>query len=447
MQGEAVLISNARFLILKNMGNIIIVGAGAAGLMAGRLLARAGEKVTILEARDRTGGRIHTIDDASFFKGAELGAEFVHGDLPVTLALLDEAGISYSHAGAEMWHYKNGKLSADDEEVEGWGELMANLIKLKHDTSISNFLNEYFPHEKYGSLRKSVLSFVSGYDTADPDKASAFALREEWQNEDDGAQHRVDGGYCQMINYLANEIKTLGNNIYLNTPVKAIDWSNSPVKVITLTGDTYEADKVLLALPLGVLQLSQEHSGHITFRPEIPGHYHALQQIGFGAIIKILLRFDEAFWENARGQDRSNMAFLLSEEKVPTWWTQSPQHEPVLTGWLGGGPAKALEHASEGELFEMAVQSLSNIFNIGIEELKNKLIARYIVNWTADPYTRGSYAYDTVTSAQARSILGFPVKKTLYFAGEYLYQGPSMGTVEAALTSGKMAAESMLNNL
>lgn len=427
--------------------DVIIIGAGAAGLMAARLLAKAGKKVIVLEARGRTGGRIHSIDDASFFKGAELGAEFVHGDLPVTLALLDEAGISYSHAGGEMWHYKNGKLANEDEQMEGWDILMANLIKLRHDTSISNFLNEYFPDEKYEPLKKSVVRFVAGYDTADPDKASAFALREEWQNEDDGAQHRVDGGYCRMINYLANEIKASGSKIYLNAPVKAIDWSNSKVKVITLTGDTYEAEKVLIALPLGVLQLSQDHNSHITFQPEIPAHYNALQQIGFGAIIKILLRFSEPFWENTRGQDTGNMAFLLSEEKVPTWWTQSPQHEPVLTGWLGGGPAKELEYASEDELFDMAIASLSNIFDISTAELKDKLIARYIVNWTADPYTRGSYAYDTVTSAQARSVLGFPVKKTLYFAGEYLYQGPSMGTVEAALTSGKNAAESILTDL
>jgi monoamine oxidase len=429
------------------MENVIIIGAGAAGLMAARLLAKAGKKVIVLEARGRTGGRIHSIDDASFFNGAELGAEFVHGDLPVTLALLNEAGISYSHAGGEMWHYKNGKLVTEDEQMEGWDQLMDNLKKLKHDTSISNFLNEYFPDEKYEPLKKSVVRFVAGYDTADQDKASAFALREEWQNEDDGAQHRVEGGYCRMINYLVNEIKASGNKIYLDTPVKAIDWSSNRVKVITLTGDTYEAEKVLLALPLGILQLSPDHNSHIAFHPELPAHYNALQQIGFGDIIKILLKFDEPFWEQARGHDLSNMGFLLSEEKVPTWWTQAPQHEPVLTGWLGGGPAKALEHASEEELFDLAIISLSNIFNIDVKILQDKLIARYIVNWTADPYTCGSYAYDTVTSAQARSVLGFPVKKTLYFAGEYLYQGPSMGTVEAALTSGKNAAESILTDL
>jgi len=427
--------------------DIIVIGAGVAGLMAARLLAKAGKQVVVLEARNRTGGRIHSIDDASFFKGAELGAEFVHGDLPVTLALLDEAGIGHRHAGGEMWHYKNGKFSKGDEQIEGWDDLMKNLIKLRQDTSISDFLNKYFPDEKYQLLKKSVLKFVAGYDTADPDKASAFALREEWMNEDDGAQHRVDGGYCRMISYLSNEIKTAGGEIYLNSSVKSIDWSNKSVKVITHGGECYEADKVLLALPLGVLQLSAQDVGHISVSPAIDEHTEALQQIGFGAIIKILFKFDKPFWEQVDGVDIRNMAFLLTEEKVPTWWTQVPDLEPVLTGWLGGGPAKVLEHATEDELFDMAIASLSNIFNVDIVELKDRLIARYIVNWTADPYTRGSYAYDTVTSAQARAVLSSPVGETIYFAGEYLYQGPSMGTVEAALTSGKNAAESILTDL
>src|ERR1700676_840803 len=91
-----------------NNTDILIIGAGAAGLMAASTLAKAGKKVIVLEARDRCGGRIHTLNHQSFFKNAELGAEFVHGDLPVTLDLLKQAGIPYYSANAEMWRYKNG---------------------------------------------------------------------------------------------------------------------------------------------------------------------------------------------------------------------------------------------------------------------------------------------------------------------------------------------------
>src|ERR1700749_891072 len=93
--------------------DIIVIGAGAAGLMATPSLSKAGYRVTILEARNRCGGRIHTLNHESFFKNAELGAEFVHGDLPVTLNLLNEASIPYQPANAEMWHYKNGKFSRE----------------------------------------------------------------------------------------------------------------------------------------------------------------------------------------------------------------------------------------------------------------------------------------------------------------------------------------------
>src|ERR1700754_2857658 len=100
--------------------DILIIGAGATGLMAAYELSKAGKKVTVLEARDRTGGRIHTLNKSSFFKYAELGAEFVHGDLPVTLQLLKEAGIKVTPADGEMWHYRNGRFSQENQQMEHW---------------------------------------------------------------------------------------------------------------------------------------------------------------------------------------------------------------------------------------------------------------------------------------------------------------------------------------
>src|SRR3569833_2366090 len=165
--------------------DIIIVGAGASGVMAAYTLSKAGKKVTILEARDRIGGRIHTIANESFFKHAELGAEFVHGNLPVTLRLLKQAGIEYVSAEVEMWHYRDGRLNKDSWEIEGWYKMMDKLSRLDHDISIGDFLQQNFGGDKYTALRDSISRYVAGYDTADPFVASAFALREECETVDE----------------------------------------------------------------------------------------------------------------------------------------------------------------------------------------------------------------------------------------------------------------------
>jgi monoamine oxidase len=213
------------------------------------------------------------------------------------------------------------------------------------------------------------------------------------------------------------------------------------VEAITAANISYKAEKVIIALPLGVLQVDASKEGAFTFSPSIPKYQQAIQQMGFGAIIKILLEFKDAFWEDEEiiklaGNSLKEMSFLLSDEEIPTWWTQFPNHSTVLTGWLGGPPAERKKGLSNEELLNQGLQSLSNIFKRSVEELENDLIAWNVVNWTTDPFTRGSYAYDMVESSKAREILSAPINHTIYFAGEYLYDGPAMGTVEAALTSG-----------
>src|ERR1700744_447034 len=246
---------------------ILIIGAGAAGLMAAHELAKAGKKVTVLEARNRTGGRIHTLDNTSFFKYAELGAEFVHGDLPVTLNLLKEAGIEFTPASGEMWNYNDGKFSQEYQQIDHWNLLIKKLSQLKEDTSIGDFLQKEFGGDQYTGLRKSVSKFVAGYDTADTFKASAFALRKEWQSEDEDAQHRVKGGYCRMISYLANEAKKKSAQLFLNSVVKQIHWEHNRVEAITTGNASYKAKKMIITLPLGVLQLNANKKEGINFSP------------------------------------------------------------------------------------------------------------------------------------------------------------------------------------
>lgn len=427
---------------MKNT-DVLILGAGAAGLMAAYELSKEGKQVAVLEARERVGGRIHTLDDALY---TELGAEFVHGDLPVTLQLLKEAKIDLLPASGEMWHNRDGKFSKNAEQFEHWGILMEKLNQLEVDISIGDFLQREFGDEKYTGLRTWVSRFVSGYDTADPFKASAFALRREWQGEDDDEQHRVKGGYGTMVNYLVNASEQNAAKFYLNTIAKHIHWTHGQVEVITSDDDSFKGKQLIIALPLGVLKAEQSQDAAITISPSVAMCRDAINQIGFGAIVKLTLQFKTAFWEDhsITGTDLSGMGFILSGEAIPTWWTQHPSSSTLLTGWLGGPPAEKKKDMSNDELLEEGLQSLSRIFKININKLKNNLITSHVVNWTTDPFTLGSYAYDRVESAEARKILNRPIDHTIYFAGEYLYEGAAMGTVEAALNSGQETARKLI---
>ena len=416
--------------------SILIIGAGASGLYAARKLSAAGHSVTVLEASDRLGGRIHTIQPPGFTHPIEAGAEFMHGKLPLTMQLLKEAGLPYQPVEGKMVRVKNGQWSTQEEFTLGWDELMHRMAELQTDLTLADFLQQYFSDEKYAALRNSVQRFAEGFDVADIHQVSVLGLRDEWMHEQD-EQYRIPGGYGQLIEFLRHASTANGCSIHTSCLVKLIRWSPGRVEAITSHGQVFTGQKAIITLPLGVLQAPPDHSTAVTFEPSIDAQMRAIEQIGYGAVVKVILQFAEPFWLAYE----KDTGFILSEETIPTWWTQSPDNSTILTGWLGGPSTARFNETNEESILQQAVQSLANIYSIPTDKIKSLITASHVARWQTNPYSVGAYNYSKLFTADARKLLHSPVQDTLYFAGEAMYDGESSGTVDAALHSADEVAK------
>ncbi len=423
---------------LRGQSNVVVVGAGAAGLMAARELARAGKRVTVLEARDRCGGRIDPLPVEEFGYPAEGGAEFVHGAAALTRALMREAGLSLLPMGGRSWHAANGALAPDERATPHAAEFRRALETLKSDMPIAEFLARHFADPHYAELRRSITRMVEGYDAADPGRASTFALRDEWMGRGLGQQGRIAEGYGALIAFLASECHRHGAAIRLGAAVTAIDASGRGIIARCRDGGSVDADAAILTVPLPLL-------ADIALPPPARLNLAAAGDIGFGNVVKILLRFARAWWAAWDGRDMADLSFLISRAPVPTWWTQHPAPHPMLTGWFAGPRTDGVASLCADDLVAMALASLAEIFAAPADRLRGMLTASRVINWGHDPFARGAYSYATPRTRQAQAMLARP-EAGVFLSGEALYTGPDMGTVEAALASGLLTAQTILSD-
>ncbi len=404
---------------------VIIAGAGAAGLMAAYDLTRKGFSVSMLEASPRIGGRIQTLTPEGFLHPVEAGAEFIHGDLALTKHLLAKAGQNTFPAEGRFVEFAGGRFT-EYGKSKLWERFYKALAAQRRDSTVADFLSKNFPGET--EMRQKVFDLAQGLDLADPERLSLMSVKQEWLG--DQSQARPAAGYGKIVEYLADACGRRSFELHLNARVTKVDWKQNKVRVST-DAESFDCDAALLAIPhWKYLQ------GKISFIPEVSQLRH-FEKVGFGSVIKGALEFEHPFWEHAQ----PGLGFLFMDDGF-TFWTQLPGNSPVLTLWIGNAYAARWQEVADATIIEAALEKLQRAFPD-----KKTLRAAQIFRYTPKTETGGAYSWLMPGGKESIRMLNRGVGARVFFAGEALDPGFSVGTVEAALKSGRYAARKIATAL
>ncbi|WP_448233594.1 flavin monoamine oxidase family protein [Microbacterium lacticum] len=427
----------------------LVVGAGIAGLTAARLLQGAGQRVIVLEARDRVGGRVFT--DRSDGYVTDRGASWIHGiaDSPVAAAAaafgmptVEFTVGGYQPDSRPIAHYSPAGIRLTDDEAARY---VADIHAV--DAALAAIVGASSAGASYRDVTEAALAEVSADREWDGDRAQRAREYLEHRSEEqygawigDLAAHgldddQIDGdevvfpeGYGALASGLAE-----GLDVRLAHVVSRVVWDADGVTVDTSHG-TFTARDVVVTVPVGVLQ-----SDAFTIDPPLPKPVAgALSRLTMNAFEKVFLRFDEAFWDEGVYAIRQQ-----GPESVwwHSWYDLTPLHDaPTLLTFAAGPAAVATRDWTDAEVVASIMVQLRRLYGDGIPEP----FAVQRTAWQDDPFARGSYAYMTLGSTTSdHDALATPIGGVLHLAGEATWTDDP-ATVTAALCSGHRAAERVL---
>jgi monoamine oxidase len=439
--------------------DVIVIGAGMAGLAAARELSENGIKTLVLEARDRVGGRIFT--EFSDFGNIpiELGAEFVHGRPAETFSIAKEAGVEIVETAGNSW-YLNGKrelVPAGDEPPGKDDKTWQSISKYANDhedETLERFLGQPESSDISVHEKEWLHRFVAGFHAAEADKAGIKGLvktSEAEESIDGNRAFRLPTGYQALPDYLKEKAQANGVKLLLNQRVTEIAWEDGKVLISANTPDgpkQYKANKSIITLPVGVLKSSPGSMSYVRFLPELAEKRRILEKIEMGAASRIVFSFTSKWWIDRLAKidpRRSKLGFLFARHvPISVWWSSEPLEGALLTGWVGGKKAIETSHLNARAFEKLAIGSLAEIFGIEVPFIKQQLESAHYHNWSADPYACGAYTYLRDGGVDAPLQLSATVHDTLFFAGEATNYDGHWGTVHGAISSGIRAAREIL---
>lgn len=417
------------------MNDVLVIGAGMAGLAAARDLADAGVPVRVVEARDRIGGRAYTNRTLCDIP-VELGAEFIHGEKAATWDLIRHLGlrtIPWPKADESLVHLESGgwltmtqaRGQFPDFDITRTWQLPSIPVH-PEDEDLEHYLRRIgFTEEQLQYTRRT---FINAMGDASRFISAAVALEGMRYQRDSKTDFRILDGYDAIYNRLAD-----GLEIHLNQPLYLIEWDDG-VKAHSESGEVFTADLAIITLPLGVLQ-----SLDIEFGPELPTSKQvAIDGLQMGPAIKLVYVFDHPITP-------SGVMAIYSAINPPMWWSPSfgqTTNAHVWTAFATGDWARELLRDGDDSALLRGLDAL----RAELDDAFLQPVAMLCQNWREDPFSQGGYSVVLPGNARARQQLAQPTPP-LYWAGEATAPNPLAATVHGAYLSGKRAASEVLSAL
>ncbi|MCF8451211.1 MAG: FAD-dependent oxidoreductase [Taibaiella sp.] len=405
-------------------GDVIVIGAGIAGLHTAKLLLDLGINVTILEASGKTGGRIQALSGFADFD-IELGAEEVHGDKSEWYNLVKGTpGVSLHTPDGEDYFFMNNTLKSETawagdavlvqaQTFESTARNYSGADKTVHEAEVAQGNNP-------ANYEISNALIGNEYGTSNT-RLSIKGITEEdqlWSSGDKNYNLKT-GSYDDVLRH---HHAAAIDKVVLNSPVTKIDYNESKLAITTAAGKVYNADRVVITVPLAVLK-----SGKITFSPALPAaKTTAISNIGMGAGMKVILKFKTRFWDSALGT-------LIGGPKSAEMWTPGlgKSNAPILTTFVMGEKAEYLSSLGN-DATNVLLAELNQMY--GGNTATAAFEAAYIMDWGKQPYILGAYSYPIVGGGIAqRSALATNIDKKLFFAGEATNTAGHSATAHGAL--------------